>query len=276
MTNASTSQLLIVRKNNPLKISILTLFPEMFRGPFEFSIIKKAREKKLVEINIINIRDFGIGKHKIVDDTPYGGGIGMVMRADVLYEAIKYAKKTFSQQFAASQKRPHEVDSSLVGLVPLVDNNLAIKQLVVLMSASGRQFKQSYAKKYATFDHLILICGHYEGVDERITKYIDEEISLGECVYTGGEIPAMLITDSVTRLIPGVLKPGATDNESFSLIGDKGELYLEYPHYTKPPIFENTPVPEILLSGDHKKIQHWRKEESLKKTKKTHPGLLKK
>lgn len=236
-----------------MKISILTLFPEMFRGPLEFSIVKRAREKKLVEINIINIRDFGIGKHKIVDDTPYGGGIGMVMRPDVLYESIKFAKNTFLENF-----------------------KLKIKQKVVLLGAGGKKYTQPKAIEFSKLDHLILVCGHYEGVDERITKYIDEEISIGECVYTGGEIPAMLITDSITRLIPGVLKPGATDNESFSLIGDSGEVCLEYPHYTKPPVFEGISVPEILLSGDHKKIQDWRIRESYKKTKKSRPDLLKK
>lgn len=217
----------------------------MFRGPFELSIIKKAQEKKLVEINIINIRDFGIGKHKIVDDTPYGGGIGMVMRVDVLSEAIKFAKASFK------------------------------KQSVVLLSASGKSFDQQKAKQFSRLDHLILICGHYEGIDERISKYIDEEISVGECVYTGGEIPSMLITDAVTRLVPGVLKPGVTDNESFSLKGDEGELCLEYPQYTKPAVFENISVPEILLSGDHKKIHDWRMGEACKKTKKFRPDLLK-
>lgn len=225
----------------------------MFQGPFDFSILKRAREKKLIEINIINIRDFGIGKHKIVDDTPYGGGIGMVIRVDVLHKAIEHAKKTFSQQFS----------------------NSITKQLVVFMSASGKQFKQPVAQKYAALDHLIIICGHYEGVDERIKKYIDEEISVGECVYTGGEIPAMLITDSVARLVPDVLKTGVTENESFSLKDEKGGICLEYPQYTKPAVFENMSVPEILLSGDHKKINEWRMLQAHEKTKKLRPDLLK-
>jgi tRNA (guanine37-N1)-methyltransferase len=221
----------------------------MFQGPFEFSIVKKAREKKLVEINIVNIRDFGIGKHKVVDDTPYGGGIGMVMRADILKKAIENTKYKIQ--------------------------NTKYREKVVLLSASGKSFDQQKANEYARLDHLILICGHYEGVDERITKYIDEEISVGECVYTGGEIPSMLITDAVTRLVPGVLKAGATDNESFSIVGDAGEICLEYPQYTKPTIFDNTPVPEILLSGNHKKIQDWRLQEASKKTKRVRPDLLK-
>lgn len=236
-----------------MKISILTLFPEMFCGPFESSIIKKACEKKLVEINLINIRDFGIGKHESVDDTPYGGGIGMVMRADVLSKAIMHTKKAFSQQF----------------------NNLTMKQSIILLSASGRKYTQSKAKEFSKLDHIILVCGRYEGVDERIKDYITEEISVGDCVYTGGEIPAMLITDSVTRLIPGVLKQSATDNESFSLTNSKGITFLEYPQYTKPAVFDNQSVPKILLSGNHKKINAWRMREANKKTKKIRPDLLK-
>lgn len=222
----------------------------MFQGPFEFSIVKKAQEKQLVEIKIINIRDFGIGRHKIVDDTPYGGGIGMVMRADVLSMAIENVK---------CQK-----------------SNVKCHEAVVLLDAGGKIYNQEKAKQLSSLDHLILVCGHYEGIDERIKKYIDEEISVGECVYTGGEIPAMLITDSVTRLVPNVLKTGATDNESFSLKGEGGEIYLEYPHYTKPAIFENISVPEILLSGNHKKIQEWRTKQAKEKTKKYRPDLLKK
>ncbi len=270
----------MVKKNNPLKISILTLFPEMFQGPFDFSIVKKAREKKLVEINIINIRDFGIGKHKTVDDTPYGGGIGMIMRADVLYEAIKYAKNKYSV-IPSEVEESHTTEGNKTGMGHEIPPRASLGQddklneAVVLLSAGGKKYTQPKAIEFSKLDHLILICGHYEGVDERITKYIDEEISLGECVYTGGEIPAMLITDSITRLVPGVLKPGATDNESFSLVNTQGEVCLEYPHYTKPPVFENVSVPEVLLSGDHKKIQTWRMEEARKKTKKFRPDLLK-
>ncbi len=149
-----------------------------------------------------------------------------------------------------------------------------MKQSAILLSASGKKYTQQKAIQFSKLDHLILVCGHYEGVDERITKYTDEEISIGDCVYTGGEIPAMLITDSVIRLISGVLKPGTTDNESFSLTNKNGEVCLEYPHYTKPAVFENMPVPQILLSGDHKKIQDWRMHEARKKTKKLRPEFL--
>jgi tRNA (guanine37-N1)-methyltransferase len=235
-----------------MKITILTLFPDMFAGPFDLSIIKRAKEKGLVEIEFINIRDFGEGKHKIVDDTEYGGGIGMLMRVDVIHKAINHAKEKFSQQW----------------------NNETLKQSVILMSASGKTFKQQVAKEYSQLDHLILICGHYEGIDERIKHYIDGEISLGDFVLTGGEIPAMLIADSVIRLIPGVLPEGATEDESFSELNN--EVLLEYPHFTKPQSYENHDVPEILLSGNHAEIKKWRHEQAMKKTQAIRPDLLKK
>lgn len=234
-----------------MKISILTLFPEMFAGPFDHSIIKRAKEKGLIEIEFINIRDFGEGKHKMVDDTEYGGGIGMLMKVDVVHKAIQHAKETFSE----------------------TSNNESMKQWVVLMSASGKTFKQELAKQYAQLDHLIIICGHYEGIDERIKHFIDEEISIGDFVLTGGEIPAMIITDSVTRLIKGVLPVGATEDESFS--ENNEEILLEYPHYTKPQIYNDLEVPQILLSGDHKKIAAWRREQAINKTKELRPDLIK-
>ncbi len=234
-----------------MKISILTLFPEMFAGPFDHSIIKRAKEKGLIEIEFINIRDFGEGKHKMVDDTEYGGGIGMLMKVDVVHKAIQHAKETFSE----------------------TSNNETMKQWVVLMSASGKTFKQELAKQYAQLDHLIIICGHYEGIDERIKHFIDEEISIGDFVLTGGEIPAMIITDSVTRLIKGVLPVGATEDESFS--ENNEEILLEYPHYTKPQIYNDYEVPQILLSGDHKKIAAWRREQAINKTKELRPDLIK-
>lgn len=229
-----------------MKISIVTLFPEMFAGPFDHSIIKRAQEKGLVEITYINIRDFGEGKHKMVDDTPYGGGVGMVMKVDVIHRAIQKAKGKEQRE----------------------------KSKVVLMSASGKTFTQQTAQDYTTLDHLILICGHYEGIDDRIKYFIDEEISIGDFIMTGGEIPAMAIADAVTRLIPNVLPEGATENESFSLTDDAGKL-LEYPHYTKPQEYEGYAVPEVLLQGNHKKIDHWKREQAKEKTKKVRPELLK-
>lgn len=225
-----------------MEISILTLFPEMFKGPFSHSIVKRAVEKKLVKINYINIRDFGLGKHRTVDDKPYGGGYGMVIRVDVLEKAIGKAK----------------------------NKNLNKKsQKVILLDPHGKTFNQKKAENLSKLRRLILICGHYEGVDARIDKFIDEKISIGDFIVTGGEIPAMLITDAVIRLITGAIKKTSAKIESFS-------PYLEYPQYTKPRIYKNLSVPKILLLGNHKKIKDWQKEQSIKETHKYRPDLLKK
>lgn len=230
-----------------MKISILTLFPEMFAGPFDYSIVKRAQEDGKVVIEYINLRDFGIGKHTMVDDTPYGGGIGMVMRVDVVHAAIKHA-----QEKAGVARNAEKI---------------------VLMSARGKQFTQQTALTYARLEHLIIICGHYEGIDDRISRYIDEEVSVGDFVLTGGELPAMIITDAVTRLVTGVLKAGATDHESFTYYHEEKPL-IEYPQYTKPQEYDGVAVPEVLLSGNHKHIDTWRKEEAIKKTKAVRPDLI--
>jgi len=223
-----------------MKITILTLFPEMFTGPFAESIIKRAISKKLVEIKLVNIRDFGLGKHKVVDDTPYGGGQGMILRADVLDSALEKSK----------------------------EKNLNKKnQKAILLSPQGKTFNQKEAIKFSKLKHLIIVCGHYEGVDARFDKFIDEKVSIGDFVSTGGEIPAMLITDSVTRLVKGVLKAGVTFSESFPNL-------LEYYQYTKPRIYKGLKIPEILLSGNHKKISQYREKESKKLTLKLRPDLL--
>ena len=223
-----------------MKISILTLFPQMFAGPFDYSIIKNAKDKKKVSIEFINIRSFGIGKHKVVDDKPYGGGHGMILRVDVLENAITRSK----------------------------DKKLSSRdQKVVLLSPHGKTFNQKKAKELSKLKHLILICGRYEGIDERAKKFIDEELSIGDFVVTGGEIPAMLVTDAVVRLIEGVLKEGVTTSESFS-------PYLEYPQYTKPSLYKNLKVPSILLNGDHGKIKIWRENKSLKTTTRLRPDLI--
>lgn len=223
----------------------------MFTGPFTESILKRAQEKGKVEIELIDIRNFGIGSHQMVDDTPYGGGIGMVLRVDVVHQAIEFAKRHPGPSKAGRQ-------ASRI-------------TKVILTSAGGKTYKQKTAKEYSKLDHLIIICGHYEGVDDRIMKYVDEEVSIGDFVLTGGEIPAMLITDSVVRLIEGVITEGATDDESFS---QPGQIMLEYPHYTKPRSYDGQDVPEVLLQGDHKKIHEWRHQKALEKTEKHRPDLL--
>lgn len=231
-----------------MNIFILTLFPEVFAPYLSASMIGRSQKKGLVTIRLVNIRDFGIGKHHIVDDRPYGGGPGMVLKADVLTHALKSVK---SQLLA----------------------NETIK--VVLMSASGQQFDQSQATKYSKFANLIIIAGHYEGVDQRfIDKYIDEEISIGDYILTGGELPAMVVVDSIVRLIPGVLKKSdATTSESYCEVD--GQKLLEHPQYTRPETFEGKTVPGVLISGNHQKIEKWKIEQSREKTKKIRPDLLK-
>lgn len=226
-----------------MKISILTLFPEMFVGPFDESIIKKAKERGLIEIQLVNIRDFGVGRHKQVDDTPYGGGTGMVMRVDVLHKTIEAAKD------------------------PTLNKD---EQRIIYMGAHGKRFDQRDAESFSQLKHLVILCGHYEGIDERVKQFIDAEVSIGDFILTGGEIPAMAVADAVARLIPGVLKPDATAFESFA----KGDnILLEHPQYTKPALYEDLQVPEVLKNGNHKEIEKWKKEQSKQITMMLRPDL---
>ena len=219
-----------------MKFDVLTLFPEMFE-PIKQSIIGKAEEKKLIDINLITIRDFSKDKHKKVDDTPYGGGAGMVMQADVVYDAYTSIK----------------------------DENAK----VIYLTPQGKVLNQKKVEKLSKEEHLILLCGHYEGIDQRvIDKIVDEEISIGDYVLTGGEIPAMVLIDSVSRYVDGVLSEDSTSEESFS------QGILEYPQYTRPETFEDMKVPEILLSGHHENINKWRRCEALKNTYLKRPELL--
>ena len=221
-----------------MKIDILTLFPKMFEGILEESIIKRAIEKGLVEINIIDFREFSKLSNHQVDDTPYGGGSGMVLRCEPLVEAIESVKTMDSK--------------------------------VLLMCPQGVPYKEQKAIELSKEKHLIFVCGHYEGYDERIRAFVDEEISIGDYVLTGGEIPAMAIMDSVIRLLPGVIKEDSYLEDSFM------NNRLDYPTYTKPATFRGLTVPEVLLSGDHAKIKQWRKEQALENTKKRRKDLLEK
>ena len=221
-----------------MKIDILTLFPKMFEGFLSESIIKRAIEKGLLEINLVNIRDFTLLKNGQVDDTPYGGGSGMVLMCEPVVRAIESVKTNDSK--------------------------------VYLMSPQGQVLTDQLADTlYQSTKHLILVCGHYEGFDERIRKFVDGEISIGDYVLTGGEIPALVITDCIARFIPGVIDEESFKNESFK------ENLLDYPVYTKPREFRGLKVPDILLSGDHKKIDEYRKSEQLRVTKEKRPDLLK-
>ena len=225
------------------KISILTLFPQMFEGPLSESIIKRAVNKDVVKINLVNLRDFAEDKHKTVDDTPYGGGAGMVLKPDVM-------------------------DSALQGIV---GKNRG-KYHVILLTPQGKRFDQREAERLSKKDNLVLICGHYEGFDERIREHmIDEEISLGDFVLSGGEIAAMAVTDAVVRLLPGALgKDESSSEETFSLQDEEGNALLEYPHYTKPFDYKGWTVPEVLTSGNHAEIKKWRMAEAKKRTQEKH------
>ena len=221
-----------------MKFDVLTLFPEMFQA-IKQSILGRAEEKNLIQINLINIRDFSKDKHKKVDDTPYGGGAGMVMRADVVYDAYKSVQNENAK--------------------------------VIYLTPQGKKLDQKKVEELSKEKHLILLCGHYEGIDQRvIDKIVDEEISIGDYVLTGGEIPAMVLIDSVSRYVEGVLSESSTNEESFS------QGLLEYPQYTRPETFEGVKVPEILLSGHHENIKKWREEKSLENTKLKRPDLLEK
>lgn len=219
-----------------MKFDVLTLFPEMFE-PLKASIIKRATEKNLIDINLVNIRDFSEDKHNKVDDTPYGGGAGMLMKPEVVDRAYESVKSE--------------------------------KAKVIYLSPQGKTLNQEIVKDLSQENHLILLCGHYEGIDQRvIEKIVDEEISIGDYVLTGGEIPAMVLIDSVSRYVEGVLTAESLDSESFS------NGLLEYPQYTRPEVFNGVSIPEVLISGHHENIRKWRREKSLENTLRKRPELL--
>ena len=225
-----------------MKFDILTLFPDMFSSPFQESILGKAIEKGLIQIRTINIRDFASDKHQIVDDSPYGGGQGMVMKVEPIARAIEQAKA-------------QDPDAWTVYLTP-----------------QGKQFNQAIARTLASRSHLILLCGRYEGVDERVKElFVDEEISIGDYVLTGGELAAMVIIDSVSRLLQGVLGSDQSAQEDSFV-----DFLLEYPHYTRPSNFRGNCVPQVLLSGNHSAISLWRRKEALRRTRVRRPDLLNK
>ena len=220
-----------------MKFDVLTLFPEMFT-PLKTSILGRAENENLININLINIRDFSKDKHKKVDDTPYGGGAGMVIRPDVIYDAYKSVENKDSK--------------------------------VIYLSPQGKTLNQKKVEELSKEKHLILICGHYEGVDQRVLEELEvEETSIGDYVLTGGEIPAMVLIDSVSRYIDGVLNRESIEEESFS------NNLLEYPQYTRPDVFMNRRVPDVLISGHHENIRKWREEKAKEITKAKRPDLLK-
>ncbi len=223
-------------------IDIITLFPSMFQGPFEESMVKRAIDQGLVRVRINNLRDYAEGKHRQVDDYPYGGGKGMILKPEPIFSAVEHL---------SAQTKEYTWK--------------------VLLSPQGKTFNQAKCKELSPKKHLLLLCGHYEGVDERVRDHlVDEEISIGDYILTGGELPAMVITEAVIRLIPGLLDEEALHDESFA------EHLLEYPQYTRPPVFEGLSVPEVLLSGNHALIKKWRRQQAIYKTACRRPDLLEK
>jgi tRNA (guanine37-N1)-methyltransferase len=223
-----------------LRIDIITLFPDMFKGPFDMSMLWKAQDRGLAKINLIDLREFGLGTRRTVDDTPYGGGDGMVLKPEPMVAAIETAK----------QSNP---DAKVLAMTP-----------------GGRRFTQAMAQTLSKRPGLILLAGHYEGFDERIFSYVDDQVSIGDYVLTGGELPAMVVADAVIRLIPGVLGgEQSAHDESFS-----DPNLLEYPHYTRPEEFRGERVPEVLQSGHHAEITKWRRAQAEAKTRRFRPDLL--
>jgi tRNA (guanine37-N1)-methyltransferase len=217
-----------------MTITVISLFPSMVESPLSLSIIGRAIKKGVVKLQFVNIRDFATDSYKTVDDHPYGGGAGMILRVDVMDRALKSAVKLH-------EKKPH----------------------IILVDPGGTRYTEKKAIEYSGMTDIIIVCGHYEGVDDRIRGLIDEEISIGPYVVTSGELAATILIDSVVRLLPGVLKdPSAPKNESFT----SDEFILEYPQYTRPPVYEGMKVPEILLSGDHGKIKEWQLEKAAKRS----------
>jgi tRNA (guanine37-N1)-methyltransferase len=222
-----------------MQIDMLTLFPEFFRSPLSQSMLQRAQAQEAVIYRVINLRDYTTDKHQVTDDRPFGGGPGMVMKIEPLVAAIRAVREEDPQT------------------------------RVILLGPSGPKFDQAKAAELAGHSHLLLICGHYEGVDHRVHFYIDEELSIGDYILTGGEIPALIVADAVTRLLPGVLGgEGATEEESFQ------EGLLEYPHFTRPRVFEGHEVPQVLLEGDHQRIARWRRQQALARTVRLRPDLL--
>ena len=255
-----------------MRFGLITIFPEFFRGPLDYGIVRRAREAKLIDVGVHDLRDFTHDRHRTVDDRPFGGGEGMVLKPEPIFEAVE----------------------SLIGPVDEQKTNVPATTSIILLSASGRLFQQETARRFSQMERIILICGRYEGVDERVTQHLaTDEISIGDFVLSGGELPAAMVLDAVTRLIPGALgNEDSAENESFSglpqayqeafssvptiadscVVPNRG--ILDYPHYTRPQNFRGWEVPEILVSGHHEEVRRWRGRMALKKTQRNRPDLL--
>jgi tRNA (guanine37-N1)-methyltransferase len=253
-----------------MRFDLITIFPEFFTGPLDYGIVRRAREAGIVQIHVQDLREFTKDRHKTVDDRPFGGGEGMVLKPEPLFEAVE---KLLGQSMGDSAKKPA----------------LPTGTAVVLLSAAGKMFAQEMARRLARLERIVLICGRYEGVDERVAEHLaTEEISVGDYVLSGGELPAAIVLDAVTRLLPGALgNEASTENESFRKL-DEGEspsmagnsnprktrLLLDYPHYTRPAEFRGWKVPDVLIGGHHAEVAKWRAQQAAEKTRRNRPDLL--
>jgi len=252
-----------------MQFEVFTLLPEVFPSYLETSILKRARERNLITVNVHNIRDYTHDKHHTTDDTPYGGGGGMVMKPEPVFEAIEtvLGLRDLTTEITESTEK---IKESSVDSVPSVVNPLNIP--IILLTPQGRVFNQRIAKELSQYPKIALLCGRYEGIDERIREnLVTDEISIGDYVLTGGEIPALIVIDAVARLLPDVLgDPTGAEDDSHAM------GLLEYPHYTRPPEFRGSKVPDVLTSGDHAKIDKWRREQALERTFRKRPDMLEK
>ena len=252
-----------------MQFEVFTLLPEVFPSYLETSILKRARERGLISVNVHNIRDYTHDKHHTTDDTPYGGGGGMVMKPEPVFEAVESVLgiKALTTESTESTEKVKEFS---VDSVPSVVKSFDIP--IILLTPQGRVFDQSIAKELSQYPRIALICGRYEGIDERIREnLVTDEISIGDYVLTGGELPALILIDAVARLLPDVLgDPTGAEDDSHAM------GLLEYPHYTRPPEFRGSKVPDVLLSGDHAKIDKWRRERALERTYLKRPDMLEK
>ncbi len=249
-----------------MRFDLITIFPEFFTGPLDHGILRRARESGLVEVRVQDLRVFTRDRHRTVDDRPFGGGEGMVLKPEPLFEAVE----SLLGQSVSDASKPSAPDA---------------KSAIVLMSAAGKLFHQETARRYAQLERIIFICGRYEGVDERVAEHLaTDEISIGDFVLSGGELPAMMVVDAVTRLLPGALgNEASSQNESFSADSsgeagrasrDTSHSLLDFPHYTRPADYRGWSVPEVLIGGNHEEVARWRRAAALKKTSRNRPDLL--
>jgi tRNA (guanine37-N1)-methyltransferase len=250
-----------------MRFDLITIFPEFFAGPLDHGILRRARENRLVEVHVQDLREFTKDRHRTVDDRPFGGGEGMVLKPEPLFEAVE---ALLGHGVGDASKR-HDID---------------LETAVVLMSAAGKLFRQETARRYAQLERIIVLCGRYEGVDERVAEHLaTDEVSVGDFVLSGGELPAMMIVDAVTRLLPGALgNEASSQNESFSAVADlltgtsrqsqvTSHALLDFPHYTRPAEYRGWSVPEVLIGGNHAEVAKWRRAAALEKTRRNRPDL---